>query len=367
VKRAAPRLFALAGALLLGALILACNASDDPPPPTVTPIASTDPQLPPRTFQLGVSSLPVEATEEAYANAFTLAGQLGEVILIQRAPPWADFLPGGTVSPRTERLTRLERDLARSNGLQLLLAIDPTMPSNRGELAGLPPALSGRDFSDAGVRASFIAYAKYLALNYHPAYMALGVEVDLFYAQRGSAAFRNFISLYFEAYDAVKDVSPQTQVFTTFQYEDVLGVLARTRETQPAWSLIDQFQPKLDLVAVSTFPGAAYDQLGDIPGDYYGELAERFELPVAFISTGWPSRSDGVVSDTSQVAFLYRILAAADELKSPFLIWFLARDPEVAGDDGEGPLASMGFYDAFGRPKSVLRIWSSSLARPLQP
>lgn len=366
MKRAARRLSAFAGAVLLAGSLLACNAADEPPLPTVTPIASTDTRLPPRAFQLGVSSLPMEATEEAYARAFLLAGQLGEVILIQRAPPWADFLPGGTVSPRTERLTRLERDLARSHGLDLILAIDPTLPSNRGELAGLPPSLIGKDFADPGVRASFIAYAKYLALNYKPAYLALGVEVDLFYAHRGSAAFRNFISLYFEAYDAVKEISPDTQVFTTFQYEDVIGVLARGQTTQPAWSLIDQFLPKLDLVAMSTFPAAAYEQLGDVPGNYYAELGKRFEIPVAFISTGWHSRSQGVSSDTSQVAFLYRVLAAADDLQSPFLIWFLARDPELAGDDGEGQLASMGLYDTFGRPKGALRIWSASLARPLQ-
>jgi hypothetical protein len=324
-------------------------------------VATTDASLPARPFQLGVSSLPVEASEQAYREAFALAARLGEVLLIQRAPPWADFLPGGSVSPRTERLTRLERDLARRNGLELILAIDPTEPDNRGALAGLPDSLAGRDFSDKSVRDAFIAYAKYLALNYKPAYLALGVEVDLYYSRRGDAAFRNFVSVYFEAYDAVKEVSPETLVFTGFQYEHLLGLLG----SQPLWSLIDRFQPKLDLLAVSTYPRAAFDTIAGMPGNYYNALSERVAKPVVFLSAGWGSREGDALDEGSQVSFLYRVFAAAEELRSPFLIWFLAQDPDVGPDDGLGSLASMGLYDVQGRPKNALKVWRNHLARPI--
>jgi len=352
--------------LALVALLGACGGDDAAPAATLTPSATTDAGAAPRAFQLGVSSLPVEASEAAYAKAFALAGQLGEVVLIQRAPPWADFVPGGSISPRTERLTRIERDLARQNDLRLLLAIDPTSPSDRGQLAGLPPSLVGRDFSDKDVRASFIAYSKYMALNYKPAYMAIGVEVDLFYARRGSAAFRNFVSLYFEAYDAVKEVSPNTLVFATFQYENLLGILGGGPPEQPAWSLVDSFQPKLDLLAISTFPGSSFENLGDMPSGFYDELADHGDKPVVFFSAGWASQEAGGDDDTSQFAYLYRLFAAADSLRSPFLIWFVARDPEVSPDDGLGPLARMGLYDASGKPKDALRVWNSNLSRPLR-
>jgi hypothetical protein len=352
--------------LVLCALFGACGDDAASPAATREPVATTDPSLPPRSFQLGVSSLPTEASEEAYSEAFALAGSLGEVILIQRAPPWADFLPGGSVSPRTERLTRLERDLARRNGLRLLLAIDPTQPSDRGTLAGLPASLAGRDFADKSVRASFIAYAKYLALNYKPAYLALGVEVDLYYLRRGDAAFRNFVSVYFEAYDAVKEVSPDTLVFPTFQYENVLGVLARGAPSQPSWSLVDRFLPKLDVLAVSTFPRAAFQGIEQLPGDYFRALQSRVDKPVAFFSAGWASRNEGAHDEASQISFIYRVFAAAEELQSPFLIWFLARDPDIGPDDGLGSLASMGLYSADGRPKNVLRVWRNHLARPLR-
>lgn len=349
--------------LAVGGLFLACG--DGEGPEATTTRAAPEPSTRTRPFQLGVSSQPVEATEESYGDAFAMAGDLGEVILIQRAPPWADFMPGGAVSPRTERLTNLERELAEENGLQLLLAIDPTLPSDRGSLAGLPPALEGAGFADPDLRAAFVHYAKYLALNYKPAYMAIGVEVDLIYRLRGETSFRNFLSLYFEAYDAVKEASPQTLVFPTFQYEDLLGILGNP-PSEPAWSLVDRFRPRLDLLAVSTFPGAVFDAIQEMPGDYYDGLFGRFDEPVAFFSTGWSSESKhGTDQSSTQVAFLLRLFAAAERLKAPFLVWFLAQDPEAAAQNGTSRLATMGLYDADGKAKAILKVWKKNLSRPL--
>ncbi len=351
--------------ILVGALSLACG--DDEPAPTTeaSPTESTDLAAPPRSFRLGVSSQPIEPTEEAYEDAFALAGELGELILIQRAPPWEDFLPGGEVSARTERLTLIERQLGERHDLRLLLAIDPTLPSNRGVLAGIPPVMAADGFASEGLRSSFISYAKYLALNYKPAYIALGVEVDLIFLNRGDASFRNFVSLYFEAYDAVKEVSPDTLVFPTFQYESLLGIL-EDPPTQPAWSLVTRFQPKIDILAVSSFPSFAFNGISELPRDYYDALRGRFDLPVAFVSVGWASTVNGVNDESSQLAFLLRTVAAADRLESPFLVWFLARDPETSATNGAASITTLGLIDAAGEGKNILQAWNSQLERPLR-
>jgi hypothetical protein len=365
VTRALLRCLALL-VLLLAALSFACG-NDEPAPPTEEPLptATLDPAARPRSFQLGVSAQPVEPTEKGYEDAFALAGRMGELILIQRAPPWEDFLPGGTVSSRTERLTLIERRLAEENDLQLLLAIDPTEPSNRGVLAGIPPVYAAEGFASEELRSAFISYAKYLALNYHPTYLALGVEVDLIHLNRGDASFRNFVSLYFEAYDAVKEVSPDTKVFPTFQYENLLGILDDPAR-QPAWSLVARFQPKIDMLAVSSFPRAAFGSITDVPGDYYDALTGRFDLPAAFVSVGWASTVDGQPDESSQLAFLLRTVAAADRLQAPFLVWFLAKDPETPATNGAASLNTMGLLDPLGEEKNVFRVWSNQLSRPLR-
>jgi hypothetical protein len=365
VTRALTRWLALLALLSFGALPAACGDEEPPPPTEAAPTPTVDPAARTRAFQLGVSAQPVEPTEESYEEAFALAGQLGELILIQRAPPWEDFLPGGSVSARTERLTLIERELAEQHDLQLLLAIDPTLPSNRGELADVPPRLAGEGFNNDDLRSAFISYATYLAHNYQPAYLALGVEVDLIFLNRGDASFRNFVSLYFEAYDAVKEVSPETKVFPTFQYENLLGILGET-PTQPAWSLVARFQPKIDVLAVSSFPRAAFDSITAVPGDYYEALRGRFDLPVAFVSIGWGSEVEGAPDEASQLAFLLRAVAAADKLEAPFLIWFLARDPETPANNGVVSLETMGLLDPLGRGKNILQVWNAQLGRPLR-
>jgi hypothetical protein len=320
-----------------------------------------------RSFVMGVSSQPAQTSENAYRDAFAVAEAAGEVVLIQRAPPWNEFVPGGSISSRTEQLTLLEKDLAAEHGLQRFLALDPTMPGDRSQLANLPEDLAGEGFTNQDVRAAFIAYAKYLALNYKPTYMALGVEVDMIYRGRGDGSFRNFLSLYFEAYDAVKSVSKATLVFPTFQYEDMLGLLNTGSSTLPSWSLVNRFEPKIDLLAVSSYPSLVFSTVSDLPLDYYGALAGRLDRPVMFASVGWNSRPDGSASvdpsDSGQIAYLYRVLSAAENLKASALVWYLGRDPEAV-PAGFEPLARMGLHDAAGNPKTVWRIWMSALSRP---
>jgi hypothetical protein len=106
--------------------------------------------------------------------------------------------------------------------------------------------------------------------------------MDLFYGRRGDGPFRNFQSVYFEAYDAVKRSSPHTLVFPTFQYEGMIGALRSGERAQVAWSLVNRFEPKIDMLAVSSYPFLLYKTPEEIPANYY--------QPCAAVSTV-PSRS----------------------------------------------------------------------------
>jgi hypothetical protein len=350
-----------AAALLLIPLLLAAACSDTPasPPRSGTPTSAV-----PRPFLMGISSVPHAPTEAAYRETFDLAAAAGEVVLIQRAPPWSEFVPGGTISDRTERLTRLERDLARQRGLRIVYAIDPTDPRDRGQLAALPDDLRGRDFADGRVRAAFIAYAKYVARNYRPAYIALGVEVDMFFNRRGDGAFRNFQSLYFETYDAVKEVSPSTLVFPTFQFEDLGGKL-RSGQTSAlplsTWHLIGRFEQKMDMLAVSSFPGLVFARASLVPTGYYDDLKGRSERPLAFLGVGWgsatPPDATDIVGAAEQSSYARQVLIEAEGLGAALVVWYLGRDPEVPPAPEFGPLQSMGLRDAQGDAKDAWRVW----------
>ena len=70
----------------------------------------------PRGIRLGFSSLPPERTSDSYIQAFATAAQYADTILVQRTPPWDDFLPGGSVSKQTADSTRLETELLEQYG-----------------------------------------------------------------------------------------------------------------------------------------------------------------------------------------------------------------------------------------------------------
>ncbi|MEE8386041.1 MAG: hypothetical protein V3S01_08995, partial [Dehalococcoidia bacterium] len=168
--------------------------------------------------------MPAEQTSESYASAFELAASAGEVILIQRVPPWHEML-AGEPSDSTVAATHRETELAEQFGLDLFVAIDPMdVAEGRSQLADLPEDLHGAGFAHEEVRRAFIAYAQYVAANYQPKYLALGVEVNS-YQQGHPEDFEEFIVVYHEAYEAVKELSPDTLVFPTFQFEEMLGLL----------------------------------------------------------------------------------------------------------------------------------------------
>src|SRR5574338_557736 len=197
---------ALIGAALVAAVALAaaCGGGGNAP--------ATQSSGPSRSFMMGFSTVPRELNAKAYEDTFELAAQHGEMVLIQRTPPWSDFVPGASISDATTETTSSEKEAIAKHKLKLFFAIDPTAaPTGRDRLADLPASLAGKDFSDPDVRQAFISYAKYVALNYKPAYLALGVEMNLYY-EKAKADFDNFKSLYAEAYDDVKKISPDTQV-----------------------------------------------------------------------------------------------------------------------------------------------------------
>jgi len=171
--------FLIAAATIAALVFSACGG--DSSARTSAPTAG-----PARSFMMGVSTLPRALNAAAYADTFRLASENGEMVLIQRTPPWADFVPGADISKETAKTTASERDAVASKKLHLFFAIDPTDGSTgRDRLANLPGSLAGKNFGDSAVRSAFISYAEYVALNYKPAYLALGVEMNL-YLQRSS-------------------------------------------------------------------------------------------------------------------------------------------------------------------------------------
>ncbi|MBI4570858.1 MAG: hypothetical protein HY723_02825 [Chloroflexi bacterium] len=349
-------------ALLAAALLLAACRSDSAAPPSPTSGAAGAP----RSFALGLSSLPAELTDAAYERAFALAAEAGEVVLIQRTPPWTEMLTGD-LSASTAAATRREIDLASQYGLDLFVAIDPTdVAAGRGRLVDLPDDLRGVGFADPSVRRAFTSYALYVAENYRPRYLALGVEINSYQLQRPED-FESLLTLYAETYDAVKERSPETLVFPVFQLERLKGILASDEPYLPQWALFERFEPRLDLVALSSYPSLIFASPAHIPPSYYAEVLDHTDRPVALAGIGYSSETGPGASastEEDQAAFVHYVLQSAGELEMPLVVWFVGQDPTFTGTPPFDLLQHIGLVRQDGTEKPAWTEWEAVARRP---
>jgi hypothetical protein len=366
-------------ALLAAFLTFGCGDDDDTPTPGATTaaegpgpaIARPSPEGEPRATKLGFSTLPPERTSDAYLQAFATAAQYADVVMIQRTPPWEDFMKGGQVSKETADTTRIETALLdQYQGLGLFYAIDPTDGIvQRSRLANLPPSIDPQvGYRDERVRDALIAYAAYVAKNYKPEYLAFGVEVNMTYERAAPEQFEAFLEIYSDAYDVVKGNSPDTKVFPTFQLEDLEGAFGKVHP--PRWELLDRFAGRMDMLAISTYPflGEARSA-GDIRPDYYSQLKEHWDGPIMISETGYASAPvEGRVTvgtEADQQAYVDRLLQEANSLGFELVVWFAALDPAFASSGATVVFRDIGLRKSDGSNKLAWTSWDQWARRPL--
>jgi hypothetical protein len=355
-------------ALALPILITGCGGNGDPDlPPTASATSTFLEGAAIRSFEMGFGYLPAERTASGYEQAFRSAGEHGELILIQRGPPWESFLPGHTLDNTVVESTRADTLLAEQYALDFFVAIDPTDPTDRGRLFNPPPELEGLTFADQEVRDAYLAYVRYMAENYRPRYMALAVEVNVINDQ-DPANYLALVDTYAEAYEMVKDVVPEAEVFVTIQYEAMQALLPGNPETN--WDVLDDFEP-LDLVGLSTYPSFAFGSAAEVPADYYDQILLHTNQPVAIAEMGFSSEPVGENlssgTDEDQLRYLEKALLDAQRLGFVFAVWYLSADPTFDLPAPFNSLSRIGLVRSDGSEKPAWEAWIEFAARPIQP
>lgn len=358
--------------LILVLATLAC-ADEVPATPFPTPEKSV---FDARRTVYGFFPSPSELTEKSMLATLEGIGEHGDVILLQQALPWADFLDAADGDSQTIQDQRNMTILAVQNGLEVIFVIDPLNGLDRRQFAPLPTQLEGGDFGTPGVRTAFKNYALRLVREFHPRYLSLASEINT-YADSHPDDFLNFVSLYHEIYGAIKAESPDTQVFVTFQWDDLNNAipfdLTGGERYQTKWEQIEIFEPNLDVWAISSYPFVAFDSSADIPPDYYTPLLTRTDKPLAVAEGGVNSRAIGQFKGTpqDQVDYLNAIQAQLGE-RLTFWIYlilndingeayrdFLAKNGMETTADTILWFAAVGLREIDGTPKRALQVWDS--------
>jgi len=191
-------------------------------------------------------------------------------------------------------------------------------------------------------------------------YLAFGVEVNRLIPEVSEAAFLDFVNTYRDIYDLVKFESPDTKVFTIFQLEYLKGAaLLSGLEFDPHWQVLDLFTGKQDLVGLTVYPFLEYPTVGDIPLDYYQEIPERIDLPIAITEMAWLSEDISIVqgSEGDQVTFLLGILESTQGWNLEIMLYSFLYEPQ-----GVDLFESAALNKTEGGAKEIYYYWLSLAA-----
>jgi hypothetical protein len=251
------------------------------------------------------------------------------------------------------RVARLMVEKSKKSGLKPILGLSPTtLDQGRKEL-DLPADIRRKagaavSFANPIIRKAFVKAAQELA-QLRPPYLCLATEINFLALQRLNE-YLHFASLYKEAYEAVKQVSPQTRVFVSFQWEWVRILDAREPHKINGHSkVIDIFRPQLDVVGLTTYPSLFHSSPADLPYDYYSWIYRHINRTdeVLFMEVGWPTGGSG--HDREQQAYIQRLPELLNRVNVSVIAWALLHDVALAEFDAN--LNTVGLIYSNGQKK----------------
>ncbi|MCP4142274.1 MAG: hypothetical protein GY755_18720 [Chloroflexi bacterium] len=357
---------------IFSVLLIATLACEESVPTTPFPTleASTSNAV---ETSYGFFPSPPEISLESVLKHYEDMGEYGDFVLFQHSVPWKDFKESveGESQKRTD--IRNQMILARQNGLDSIFVVDALNGLNRREFMELPWAWDA-NFANPDVRAAFKNYTLWVVREFHPRYLGLGSEINTYLDAYPDDA-KNYISLYNEIYALVKAEAPETQIFVTFQWEDLNNLWEFAAEGRTAyetnWEQIEIFEPNLDLWVISSYPFVIFPTGADIPSNYYTPLLSKTSKPIAVAEGGFPSFGNAPFqgSEQSQVDYLNAVNDQLGGERLAFWVYLLLNDINLdsyAKKMGENHadletlsmFASIGLREFDGTSKPALKLWN---------
>jgi hypothetical protein len=368
--------------IALASLLLAALACGNAAP-LPTPTAPS-----PSVFELGRTAYgffpsPPEATLESVLKHFRALGEHADFVLVQQNIPWEDFESDAAGDSQKATDMRNLMPLARQEGLAAVYVVDALNGLNRSEFSGLPAGWEA-SFANPKVRSAFTNFTLWIVREFRPRYLGLASEINT-YLDAHPADAENYLSLYREVYSRVKAEAPDTQIFVTFQWEDLNNLFPTAAEGRTAydtnWEQVEAFEPELDVWVISSYPFFVFPGGSGIPDDYYMPLLARTDKPLAVAEGGFTSKpvGDGAINGApqDQVNYLNAIHNQLGE-RLAFWVYLLLDDinPQAyaktmteQGMNADelntlGYFVSVGLREFNGTPKPALAVWDGFRTGP---
>lgn len=347
----------------LAALCLACSSEDAPTPSEPDP----EPDGEPRSYLVGFAPSAPRPDEGLFLAVVDSMAAVSDLTIVQQPVPWPELLAGASVDSLVQSRSEVTQFL-RLKGLEIIFLVDPLDGlDRRSEDPGLVEA--GRSILEPEIRAMHEDWVLRIAEAVQPRWLGLASEIN-------TLAARGDPDLYAEIRDLVNTLAPQvrqrspgTEVFVSFQADEANGTLVDPIIDH--FALIDDFD--IDALGLSSYPVFAFDSPSEIPDGYFSSFDDATDLPLLMVEGGWTSEpvplADG--TDQEQIDFLRRYESLLDEIDAEawVMLTFTDLDIDALGlppDRAQGlsNFSRMGILDIDLRRKPAYAEWLRIFRRP---
>ncbi len=330
----------------------------------------------PRQFRLGFTGFVYDVTPPAVEASRRFVREHGDILAHHiEGVPWGEAFRGEPL-PKALREEWEGKKLATPKNGKVYLAISP----GRGELklaekAGpLPAELRGKDYDDPEVIQAYLTYCRQAIEFFRPDYLAIGIEVNEIHRDPGPKAWKHYVTLHKQVYEALKGEHPDLPIFASWtlhaMFQDRKGMLEAFKE----------LMPHNDLVAVSYYPFFVPEASRLTALDWMTEQFDEFDKPYAMVETNDAAerlplpQAKVTIEGTpeKQLAYYRRLLELAQERKFAFVISFVHQDYDalwerIKANSPELFIAwrDCGLLDQDGKPRPALGEWQAYFERPL--
>lgn len=366
--------------LILSILLSGCNdTSDDKKTNEPEPEPET------RSFFLGFTPWPYEATVDAVTSTYSLIQDHGDIV----AHHLMDGVPWNSAFNNTALSTNIEDDVTSRknqtiNGKEIYLAID-SLNTARDDLApnwgtngseARPAPWNERDFDSLEVAQAYSNFALEMIDRFDPAYFNYGTEVSELMLN-DATRFDNFAIFAERVYDNIKAEHPNLPL--------MVSIALKSPDSANATTIANKFSKiadYVDVLGISVYPYAFYDHTdkGDpanMPSNWLSQASTiAAGKPMAITETGWIAENlkiDGFGFDeqsdvTKQRDYVSELMKNAKNLSLEFIIWFTVVDYDALWNDtlGQDDLSKIwkdtGLYDGNINARPALDVWNKYYA-----
>jgi hypothetical protein len=346
-----------------------------------------------RSFSLGFSPWPWDATTAAVDWTWTHLLENGDLVSnhLEQGVCWDEAL-NSTQFP-SDFVSTLTNERARVPAThKVLLSLSPLNTGRNGLSAARTSAInaplsapwSGYAFNAPQVKTAFTNFVKRVIDSTSPAFVITGIEVNLLRTHQPEQVWAQYVELQCHVYSQLKAAGYQQPIgvslVTQALYHPELYATEHAFDAQ--LKALRDLEPCVDVIAWSVHPFISGLLAETFPDDYFTTIFALTTKPQAISESSYPAQVWSLAAGTptwngtpeKQARFATRLLAAAQQQRLKYVVWFAVRDydqlwarPANQGGLGQSELALIwrdtGLYDEAGAPRAALTTWREWLTR----